>query len=92
MASSVLGLVQNLGTVNYLTSMDPSFIYFESTFDVGCRSRCTMRVDCGEFDPGMVISAERGEWYSCLLGFENRSWRSGVMRPIGSPPGESARA
>ena len=24
----------------------------ESTFDVGRRFRCTMRVDCGQLDPG----------------------------------------
>jgi hypothetical protein len=27
----------------------------ESTFEVGRRFRCTMRVDCGELDPGAVI-------------------------------------
>jgi hypothetical protein len=29
----------------------------ESTFEVGRRFRCTMRVDCGELDPGAVIRA-----------------------------------
>ena len=28
---------------------------FESTFEVGRRFRCTMRVDCGRLDPGAVI-------------------------------------
>jgi hypothetical protein len=33
----------------------------ESTFDVGRRFRCTMRVDCGQLDPGSVIRPEPGE-------------------------------
>ena len=35
----------------------------ESTFEVGRRFRCTMRVDCGELDPGAVIRPVRGEWH-----------------------------
>jgi hypothetical protein len=34
----------------------------ESTFDVGRRFRCTMRVDCGQLDPGGVIRPVPGEW------------------------------
>jgi hypothetical protein len=34
----------------------------ESTFDVGRRFRCTMRINCGELDPGAVIRPELGEW------------------------------
>ena len=34
----------------------------ESTFDVGRRFGCTMRVDCGQLDPGAVIQPIRGEW------------------------------
>src|ERR1700751_2392402 len=34
----------------------------ESTFDVGRRFRCTMRVDCGQLDPGAVIQPISGEW------------------------------
>ena len=34
----------------------------ESTFDVGRRFRCTMRVDCGQLDPGAVIQPICGEW------------------------------
>ena len=34
----------------------------ESTFDVGRRFRCTMRVDCGQLDPGAVIRPVPGEW------------------------------
>ena len=32
----------------------------ESTFEVGRRYRCTMRVDCGRLDPGVVIRPELG--------------------------------
>jgi hypothetical protein len=35
----------------------------ESTFEVGRRYRCTMRVDCGRLDPGVVIRAAAGEWH-----------------------------
>ena len=35
----------------------------ESTFDVGRRFRRTMRVDCGELDPGAVIRPVPGEWH-----------------------------
>ena len=35
----------------------------ESTFEVGRRWRCTMRVDCGRLDPGAVIRPVRGEWH-----------------------------
>ena len=34
----------------------------ESTFEVGRRFRCTMRVDCGQLDPGAVIRPIAGEW------------------------------
>jgi hypothetical protein len=34
----------------------------ESTFEVSRRFRCTMRVDCGQLDPGAVIRADPGEW------------------------------
>ena len=34
----------------------------ESTFGVGRRFRCTMRVNCGELDPGAVIRPVPGEW------------------------------
>src|SRR5215472_14523180 len=34
----------------------------ETTFGVGRRFRCTMRVDCGELDPGAVIRPVPGEW------------------------------
>ena len=35
----------------------------ESTFEVGRRFRCTVRVDCGHLDPGTVIRPEPGEWH-----------------------------
>jgi hypothetical protein len=34
----------------------------ESTFEVGRSFRCTMRVDCGQLDPGTVIRPIPGEW------------------------------
>jgi hypothetical protein len=34
----------------------------ESTFEVGRRYRCTMRIDCGRLDPGIVIRPDPGEW------------------------------
>ena len=35
----------------------------ESTFEVGRRYRCTMRIDCGQLDPGAVVRPEPGEWH-----------------------------
>ena len=35
----------------------------ESTFEVGRRFRCTMRIDCGQLDPDAVIRPVPGEWY-----------------------------
>jgi hypothetical protein len=34
----------------------------ESTFEVGRRFRCTMRIDCSQLDPGAVIRPVPGEW------------------------------
>jgi hypothetical protein len=34
----------------------------ESTFEVGRRFRCTMRIDCSRLDPGAVIRPDPGEW------------------------------
>src|SRR5215470_16142417 len=53
----------------------------ESTFEVGRRFRCTMRVDCGRIDPDAVIRPDRGEWHPRMperLG-ENElaDWRAG---------------
>ncbi len=35
----------------------------ESTFEVGRRFRCTMRVDCSQLDPGAVMRPVPGEWH-----------------------------
>jgi hypothetical protein len=32
-----------------------------TTFEVDRRFRCTMRVDCGQLDPGAVIRPDPGE-------------------------------
>jgi hypothetical protein len=34
----------------------------ESTFEVGRRFRCTMRIDCSRLKPGAVIRPAPGEW------------------------------
>jgi hypothetical protein len=53
----------------------------ESTFEVGRRYRCTMRVDCGELDPAAVIRPVPGEWYpripERLHDEELADWRAG---------------
>jgi hypothetical protein len=53
----------------------------ESTFDVGRRFRCTMRVDCGQLDPGAVIRPEPVEWHprmpERLYDEELADWRTG---------------
>ena len=42
----------------------------ESTFEVGRRFRCTMRVDCGRVDPGAVIRPDPGNGIrSCPTGW-----------------------
>ena len=53
----------------------------ESSFEVGRRFRCTMRVDCGQIDPGAVIRPVPGEWRphmpERLDGEELADWRAG---------------
>ena len=53
----------------------------ESTFEVGRRFRCTMRVDCGRLDPGAVIRPVAGEWHPYiperLDEKELADWRAG---------------
>jgi hypothetical protein len=53
----------------------------ESTFDVGHRFRCTMRIDCGELDPAAVIRPIVGEWQprmpERLDDEELADWRAG---------------
>jgi hypothetical protein len=53
----------------------------ESTFEVGRRFRCRMRVNCGQLGPGAVIRPEAGEWYprmpERLDDEELADWRAG---------------
>jgi hypothetical protein len=53
----------------------------ESTFEVGRRYRCTMRVDCGQLDPSAVIRPGPGEWHphipERLDQAELADWRAG---------------
>src|ERR1700756_510247 len=53
----------------------------ESTFEVGRRFRCTMRVDCGELDPGAVMRPVPGQWHphmpERLDEEELADWRAG---------------
>ena len=44
----------------------PRNTVIESTFEVGRRFRCTMRVDCSQIDPGAVIRPVPGEWHPRL--------------------------
>src|SRR5262249_61734881 len=53
----------------------------ESTFEVGRRFRCTMRIDCGQLNPGAVIRPVAGEWHPYLPARldedELADWRAG---------------
>jgi hypothetical protein len=50
--------------VTHLEPVAPSRnTVIESTFDVGRRFRYTMRVDCGQPDPGGAIRQVPGEWH-----------------------------
>ena len=52
-----------------------------STFEVGRRFRCTMRLNCGELDPAAVIRPVPGEWHprvpERLDEEELADWRAG---------------
>jgi len=70
--------------VTYFEPVPPRLarnIIIESTFEVGCRFRCTMRINCGELDPGAVIRPVLGEWHprmpECLDEEELADWRAG---------------
>src|SRR5437763_12673432 len=55
----------------------------ESTFEVGRRFRCTMRVDCGQLDPGAVIRPEPSGGNGtrvCPNASTKRSLRTGAGR------------
>jgi hypothetical protein len=59
----------------------PRDTVIESTFDVGRRFRCTMRIDCGQIDPGAVIRPVIGEWHPHMPAHldeaELEDWRAG---------------
>jgi hypothetical protein len=62
----------------------------ESTFEVGRRFRCTMRVDCGQLDPGAVSGRSPANGIrACPSASTKTSWRTGapaVTRSISLPP------
>ena len=60
----------------------------ESTFEVGRRFRCTMRVDCGRVDPGAVIRPDPGEWYPRMP--DRLDDGLAATRSISWPPSRSA--
>ena len=69
----------------------------ESTFDVGRRFRCTMRVDCGQLDPGRGDPADTRRMAAAYARAASmkRSLPTGApaaTRSISSPPSRSARA
>jgi hypothetical protein len=53
----------------------------ESTFEVGRRFHCTMRIDCSQLEPGTVIRPVPGEWHphmpAQLDEEELADWRAG---------------
>jgi hypothetical protein len=53
----------------------------ESTFEVGRRFRCTMRIDCGQLDPGAEIRRVPAEWHPSMPAQldeeELAEWRAG---------------
>ena len=70
--------------VTYFEPVPPRFardIIIESTFDVGHRFRCTMRIDCSQLDPRAVIRPEPVEWHPSmperLDEEELTDWRAG---------------
>src|ERR1700746_89335 len=64
----------------------------KSPFEVGRRFRCTMRIDCGQLDPGTVIRPEPGEWQPYMPerpeDEELADWRAGrhAAHPLPAPP------
>jgi hypothetical protein len=70
--------------VTYLEPVPPRLArntITESTFEVGRRFRCTMRIDCGQVDRGAVIRPVPGEWHpripDQLDEGELADWRAG---------------
>jgi hypothetical protein len=62
----------------------------ESTFEVGRRFRCTMRVDCGQLDPGAAIRAKAGKCHPRMPDWldeeELATGAPAAMRSISWPP------
>jgi hypothetical protein len=56
----------------------------ESTFEVGRRFHCTMRIDCSQLEPGTVIRPVPGEWHphmpAQLDEEELADWRAAALR------------
>ena len=70
--------------VTYFEPVPPRLarkMIIESTFEVGRRFRCTMRIKCGELDPGAVIRPVPGEWHPHMRDHlddeELADWRAG---------------
>ena len=70
--------------VTYFEPVPPRFArntILESTFAVGRRFRCTMRIDCCQIDPGTLIQPVLGEWHphipERLDEAELADWRTG---------------
>jgi hypothetical protein len=70
--------------VTYFESVPPRLArntIIVSTFEVGRRFRCTMRINCGELDPRAVIRPVPGEWHprmpERLDEEELADWRAG---------------
>jgi hypothetical protein len=68
--------------VTYFEPVPPRLAHntiIESTFDVGRRYRCTMRVDCGQLDPSTVIRPKPGELHPRSLSASTKgSLRTGA--------------
>ena len=70
--------------VTYLEPVPPRLArntIIESTFEVGRRFHCTMRIDCGQLDSGAVIRPEPGQWQprmpESLDADDLADWRAG---------------
>ena len=74
----------SLRKVTYFEPIPPRLArntIIELTFEVGRRFRCTMRIDCGQIDPGAVIRPVAGKWHphmpERLDDEELADWRAG---------------
>jgi hypothetical protein len=57
----------------------------ESTFEVGRRFRCTMRIDCSQLDAAAVIRPVPGDWQpGCPSASTKRSLRTGALAAMRS--------